>query len=161
MEMLLEYLRRYDIWNNLFPGMIFIYSYNIFWKVYDWNQIPIVYIFFLAYFVGMIISRIGSICIEPLLKKIKFIIFIDYKFYLTAIECDNDIIELNTVNNVYRTILTGLIIFLLVFIKKEINNMCMFISSETVICNLFLILLFLFSYRKQTGYINKRVSKYI
>lgn len=159
--MLLEYLRRYDIWNNLFPGMIFIYSYNIFWKVYDWNQIPIVYIFFLAYFVGMIISRIGSICIEPLLKKIKFIIFIDYKFYLTAIECDNDIIELNTVNNVYRTILTGLIIFLLVFIKKEINNMCMFISSETVICNLFLILLFLFSYRKQTGYINKRVSKYI
>lgn len=159
--MLLEYLRRYDIWNNLFPGMIFIYSYNIFWKVYDWNQIPIVYIFFLAYFVGMIISRIGSICIEPLLKKIKFIIFIDYKFYLTAIECDNDIIELNTVNNVYRTILTGLIIFLLVFIKKEINNMCMFISIETIICNLFLILLFLFSYRKQTGYINKRVSKYI
>lgn len=161
MEMLLEYLRRYDIWNNLFPGMIFIYSYNIFWKVYDWSQIPIVYIFFMAYFVGMVISRIGSICIEPLLKKLKFIIFVDYKFYLTAIECDNTIIELNTVNNVYRTILTGLIIFLLVFIKKEINDICMFISSETVICNLFLIVLFLFSYRKQTVYINKRISKYI
>ena len=161
MEILLEYLRRYDIWNNLFPGMIFIYTYNIFWNVYDWNQIPIVYIFFMAYFVGMIISRIGSICIEPLLKKIKFIIFIDYKFYLIAIECDKAIIELNTVNNIYRTILTGLIIFLLVFIHKDINDICMLINSETVIYNLFLIVLFLLSYRKQTGYINKRVSKYI
>lgn len=161
MEMLLEYLRRYDIWNNLFPGMIFIYSYNIFWNVYDWNQIPIVYIFFMAYFIGMIISRIGSICIEPLLKKIKFIKFIDYSSYLTAVECDKTIIELNTVNNVYRTILTGLIIFLLIFIHKEINDICMLINSEIVIYDLFLIVLFLLSYRKQTGYINKRVSKYI
>lgn len=37
----------------------------------------------------------------------------------------------------------------------------MLINSEIVICNLFLIVLFLFSYRKQTGYINKRVSKYV
>lgn len=161
MEMLFEYLRRYDICNNLFPGMIFIYIYNIFWNVYDWNQIPIVYIFFMAYFIGMIISRIGSICIEPLLKKIKFIKFIDYRSYLTAVECDKTIIELNTVNNVYRTILTGLIIFFLVFIQKEINNICMLINSEIAIYNLFLIVLFLFSYRKQTGYINKRVSKYV
>ena len=67
---LVEKISSYDILNNLFPGIIFCsiverttritFSTGAIWED-----------LFIYYFAGMIISRIGSIFIEKILKSIK------------------------------------------------------------------------------------------
>mgnify|MGYP003490907514 CR=1 FL=1 len=65
MEKLLEKLTSYNLFNYLFPGIIFSVllekttSYSII-------QDDIIIEAFLAYFIGLLISRISSLIIEPI-----------------------------------------------------------------------------------------------
>jgi hypothetical protein len=43
---------------------------------------------FLFYFIGMVISRIGSLTIEPVLKKINFLRFAPYSDFIRASQAD-------------------------------------------------------------------------
>lgn len=66
------------------------------------------------YFIGMVISRIGSIFVEDTLKKIKikgkpYLVFADYKQYTTASEANPFIATLSETNNTYRTTISLLI----------------------------------------------------
>jgi membrane protein CcdC involved in cytochrome C biogenesis len=94
MEKLLEKLSSYNIFNYLFPGMIFCIllekttSYSII-------QENIVIDVFLAYFIGLLISRISSLIIEPLLKKVKFVKFAEYKDFLVALYRDGVLKEVD------------------------------------------------------------------
>ena len=78
----------YNILNNLFPGVIFCY---ILGKITRFTLLGenIIEQLFIWYFVGMILSRIGSVFIETALQKIKiknetYIKFVDYKQYTEA-----------------------------------------------------------------------------
>jgi uncharacterized membrane protein len=107
----------------------------------------------------MIISRIGSLIVEPLLKKIKIIEFSNYKKFITASSIDDKVELFSEINNMYRTFLSMLIILLIIVIYE--NTPMLFELSHTtkfVIVLLSLIILFLLSYRKQTEYINKRID---
>ena len=72
MEKLLEKLTSYNLFNYLLPGIIFSVllekttNYSIIHK-------DILIEAFLAYFIGLIISRVSSLIIEPLLIKISCI----------------------------------------------------------------------------------------
>jgi len=52
---------------------------------YSFLQEDIIIGLFVYYFIGLIISRIGSLIIEPFLKWISFIKFISYKDFPTHI----------------------------------------------------------------------------
>lgn len=60
----------YNIFNNLYPGILFCYVLKI---VLDINLLSNNWFenLILFYFAGMVISRIGSVIIEPIMKKIK------------------------------------------------------------------------------------------
>lgn len=148
----------YNIFNYLLPGILFVFltkevaSYNL---IQENNLIGA----FLYYFAGMVVSRFGSLFIEPLLKLIKFLKFSDYKSFVAASKKDSKIELLSEVNNTYRTILS--MFTLLIFEKIYLHIKAYYgIQHHTtvIVLTLFITMLFLFSYRKQTNYITKRIE---
>lgn len=170
----IEKVSSYHIFNYFFPGIIFCWLIDKVTRVSIstgevWKDI------FIYYFVGMTISRIGSIYIEAALRSVRitnkdrkkepFLNFIPYGDYITASKKDGFIKTLNEMNNTYRTLLTVFIvatgvklydIFFYDMVQGfgDTGN-----SVSLLILFLLTIILFVNSYRKQTDYIKKRVEK--
>ena len=170
----IEKVSSYHIFNYFFPGIIFCWLIDKVTRVSIstgevWKDI------FIYYFVGMTISRIGSIYIEAALRSVKIpnkdrkkeplLNFIPYGDYITASKKDGFIKTLNEMNNTYRTLLTVFIvatgvklydIFFYDMVQGfgDTGN-----SVSLLILFLLTIILFVNSYRKQTDYIKKRVEK--
>ena len=158
MKDILDKLTTYNIFNYLFPGVLFVIIAKA-TTDYDFIQEDNLLGAFLYYFIGMTVSRFGSVIIEPLFKKIKFLKFRDYKEYVVASKQDTKIELLSEVNNTYRTL--NAMMFLLLILK--LYNFCSikFELSHTfsLIClTILTTILYLFSYRKQTNYITKRID---
>jgi hypothetical protein len=158
MKDILQKLSTYNIFNYLLPGIVFV-SLLRYFTSYDLVIAEVLIGAFLYYFIGMIISRIGSLIIEPFLKKVKLIKFSNYKKFVAASKSDDKIELFSEINNMYRTFLSMLIILLTIVIQEsapkffELSN-----TTKSIIGLLALIFLFLLSYRKQTEYINKRID---
>ncbi len=170
-----EKISSYHILNYFFPGIIFCWLIDTTTRLSVstgeiWKDI------FIYYFWGMTISRIGSICIKAMLQLIKisnknaqkkepFLNFAPYTDYIAASKNDDFIKTLNEVNNTYRTLLsvfvvaTGAKIYDSFFYDKvqefgDIGN-----DLSLLIVFLLMIILFAYSYRKQTNFIRKRIEK--
>src|SRR5690606_28635840 len=117
---------------------------------------------FLYYFIGLVISRIGSLIVEPLFKKIKLLKFAEYSEFITASEKDHNIETLSESNNMYRTLvalfLTLLLskLYLFVSIKYEWSQ-----NTGFYILAILLLIMFILAYRKQTNYITKRIRHHL
>lgn len=103
----------YNIFNNLLPGIIFCVTIT---KLTRFSMVVdgILEQLFIWYFCGIVISRIGSVLVEGLLKKIKikgtpYLNFADYKQYASAAEAKPFIATLSETNNTYRTIIALII----------------------------------------------------
>jgi hypothetical protein len=83
MKEIIDKLSSYNIFNYLLPGVLFVAiakhftEYNL---ILDHDFIGA----FFYYFIGMVISRFGSLIIEPMLKKIMFVKFSDYSDFISA-----------------------------------------------------------------------------
>jgi len=155
---ILDKISSYNIFNYLLPGILFVFitketiGYNL---IQENNLIGA----FLYYFIGMVVSRFGSLFIEPFLKKIKFVKFSDYKNFVVASKKDSKIDLLSEVNNTYRTILSMTILVVLLKVYSHFKITCGVSHNMSVLIAItFIVILFLFSYRKQTNYITKRIE---
>jgi len=158
MKDILSKISSYNLFNYLLPGIVFaVLAERI--TTYKIIQSDIIVGLFLYYFCGLVISRIGSLIIEPALKKVSFMRFAPYKDYVQVSAKDATIETLSEVNNMYRTLCA---LFLVIFATKafETVTMCLNMSTQTSAYILFVLLLvlFVFSYRKQTKYITQRVE---
>ncbi len=158
MTELLDKLTSYNIFNYLLPGIIFVIIARAITN-YDFIQENNLLGGFLYYFIGMIISRFGSVIIEPFLKKTKFLKFREYSEYIYASKNDAKIELLSEANNTYRTL--NSMIFLLLILK--LYNYCSIkfnfnITLTLTVLTMLILVLFLFSYRKQANYITKRID---
>lgn len=173
MSELLSKLSTYNLFNYLLPGVIFTLALK---RIWNWDVIPsdIASAIFLYYFIGLVISRVGSLFLEPYLKKKKFVVFADYDDYLKASVTDDEIKTLSEANNMYRTFSSLFICLLGVtvyqFVSRPLVNFIYYILNvepskyvymaiDTGILVIMMTALFLFAYRKQTSYIRKRVIK--
>lgn len=158
MKDILDKLSSYNIFNYLYPGILFVIIANA-TTDYNFVQEDNLLGAFLYYFIGMTISRFGSVIIEPLFKKVKFLKFRDYKEYVYASKQDIKIELLSEVNNTYRTLNSMMFLLLMlklynyISIKFEFNN-----TISLIVLTLLTTFLYLFSYRKQTNYITKRID---
>jgi len=151
MDSLLSLLNEYELFNNIFPGIIFLYFSNLQNYIPILNKIDIYEKLFLYYFIGLIISRIGSLFLEPLFKKLEIIKFADYSKFLKAEEKDSKIHMLVLVNNMYRSFC---VVFLFSFFWLIYKNDFLFSTLLLrLLIILFLFFLFVYSYKKQTEYI--------
>ncbi len=159
MNELLNKLSEYHFVQSLVPGMIFTYCSKMFYEINFLTDKPI-YDFCVILIIGLIISRIGSIIVEPLLKKIKILNFCKYSNYIEASQKDSIIKNLSETNNLYRVIIATFLVLL-------VEKLYIFLAEKFtwlndwfyLIISVLLIVLFIFSYRKQTNYIKQRVDK--
>lgn len=158
MKELLDKISSYNLFNYLLPGILFVCISKHFTD-YDLVQDNDFIGAFLYYFIGMVISRFGSLFIEPALKKFLFLKFADYKRFVSASKNDNKIELFSEINNTYRTITAMFVILLLLKLYNHFQVLWDIPQNITTLILIVLILLmFLFSYRKQTNYITKRID---
>ena len=133
-------------------------SYVIEIRKYNLIHDNIILNLFIYYFIGLVISRIGSVIIEPFLKKIKFVQFASYEDYVKQEKKDKRIVILNEHNNMFRTFLALMVVLGITKIYQYISIKFCFSQYNCIILIVVLLVLFLFSYRKQTSYIRRRVN---
>lgn len=158
MDKIIDKLSSYNILNYLFPGAVFCVITDRYFSI-PLLQESIINGLFLYYFIGLTISRFGSIVIEPLLKKLGIIKYSDYSDFVKASKADPKIETLSESNNMYRTMLSALVALCVVIISNRLASghpdFAIYIKYALLPS---LIVLFGLSYKKQTEYITKRVS---
>lgn len=155
---LLDKLSSYNLFNYLLPGIIFVVLASEFTQ-YSFLQQDIVIGLFFYYFIGLAISRFGSLVLEPLLKHFSFIRFAAYKDFLAASERDKDLKLLSEINNTYRTFCSLFILLLLLKLYIWIQGIYPVLKQcDAIVLMVLLLVFFLFAYRKQTSFVRKRVK---
>ncbi len=161
MKDLLDKLSSYNIFNYLFPGVLFAAIGELLTS-YSLLHNDVVIGAFLYYFYGIIISRIGSLLIEPFLKWIDIIQFEPYEDFVAASKIDNDLKVLSESNNMYRTLISVCMCALFLKALEFLANIFPIPSEYSfTIAICFLAVLFIYSYRKQTNFMRKRIAKTI
>lgn len=158
MNELLTKISSYNILNNLFPGAIFCFVCS---NITNYNLIPqdIISALFFYYFIGMIISRIGSLVVEKILRKIKIINFACYNDFIKASKKDTFLKIMSETNNIYRTIISLVLSLSAIKLYAYIEKIfCVYSIIKYIICAVLLVIIFLFAYRKQTNMIKERVN---
>lgn len=158
MEKLLEQISAYEILNNLLPGTLFcaLLKWHTGFQPESNNAVAEIFIF---YFVGLVVSRFGSLVIEPLYKKLKIIKTADYTSFIIASAKDSKIDTLSTKNNMYRTFVAVFFLYAIFLAAEWLVIKCPVLQPWlTGLGVILILLLFSFSYRKQTDYIRNRIS---
>ena len=162
MENFLNKLENYNILNYILPAVVFDVSCRYYIKV---ELIPTDNIFisiFIYYFLGLVISRIGSLIIKPLLWKLKVLNKKDSSectdFY-KAEEQDSKIKVLFADYNIYRNFIATFFLLLVFKFAYEVKN-CLNINSTVIFTVSFILLfvLFIMSYKQQLTYIHRRIE---
>ena len=154
MEKLIDKLDSYHLFNYLVPGFLFIILSKNIMNINIYNN-GIVEMAFIAYFIGIIISRIGSLFVSKILDKRNA----DYGDYLKASKTDSKIESLLQERNMYRTLCSMLIV--LILFKVLYDLIILFnIDKKIVMYLLYIALIFLFikSYDKQNKYLVNRIK---
>lgn len=160
MKEIIDKISSYNLFNYLFPGIIFVIILREITN-YDLVQENNILGAFLYYFIGLVISRFGSLIIGEILqsKKLKFIKFADYSEFIFASDKDKKIELFSEINNMYRTLISLFCLLLFSKIYQEISNWLNISENLSYILLIInLIILFVFSYKKQTSFITKRVA---
>ena len=158
MKEIIDKISSYNLFNNLLPGVIYVYLVSY---LTDLNLIVdnLLCGIFVYYFVGLVISRVGSLIIDSILKNLKFIETKSYDDYVNASEQDCKIDLFLEISNMYRTIIALLLLTMItIAIDWVINYYSISLIYINIVVLLGLFVLFLFAYKKQTNYIKKRIS---
>ncbi|MBI1417975.1 MAG: hypothetical protein GC146_12195 [Limimaricola sp.] len=156
---LLDKLTSYNLFNYLLPGAVFAYFAE---RSFAIKLVPddLVTAAFVYYFLGVVISRFGSLVLEPLLKKFRVVKFEPYPAFLTASEKDAKIEVLVEAANMYRTFVSAMVLLLLLAAYLKVEALYPSLSGwRSLIGGLALAFVFLFAYKKQTDYIANRIRK--
>ena len=158
MQDFLKRISSYNLFNYLFPGVLFAVIAE---KISQWSFIyeNTIITLFLCYFYGIVISRIGSLVIEPIIEKLGNIKKKRYSEYIKASKEDNLIPILSEVRNTYRTIISLIVSVLCLYGISEWHkqNPCVYLLIYIAV-PIGLFALFIFSYKKQSNYILERID---
>ena len=152
---LIKKIETYNIINYLLPGIIFAIIFKALTEI-DISNINAGIAIVEYYFIGLVLSRIGSIIINPILKKCKIIYEEKYEDFIDNESKDEKIAILVREGNQYRTFIATFAVLALI----ELNNIMHknYDKWMTVIAFIALMILFILSYRKQLIFITKRIK---
>jgi hypothetical protein len=159
MSELVSKISSYNLFNYLLPWVILIglLNHTTSYHIPDEN---LLILWFVAYFIWLIVSRIWSIIVEPLCKQTKIIQFETHDNYIDACKKDEKIEILSEQNNMFRTIISMLVTFSAIKLYDIISSYCLILDIiAPYITIILLIIMFLIAYRKQTSYITKRINR--
>lgn len=158
MSSILGKLDSYQILTNLLPGAFFVYILKFFLELSlptdNVGEDIVVY-----YFVGLVINRIGSLAIEPMLKKVRFIKHAPYPSFVKAERINPKITTLSEMNNYTRSLLTSAVLLPIIWMLQALSVKWHWFSANwKAVVAICLILIFLLSYKKQSKYVCDRVE---
>lgn len=158
MKELLDKLSSYNIFNYLLPGILFAVFVDRLTSL-QILQKDIVVGVFIYYFLGSVVSRIGSLFIEPVLRKAGIVKFAPYEDFVRVSKADPKLDVLSEANNMYRTFCSLMVCVgtIALYDKASISWPVLHTVAPTVLI-VGLFSLYIFSYRKQTAYITRRIG---
>ncbi|MDP2588244.1 hypothetical protein Q8W41_01915 [Vibrio splendidus] len=160
MKELISKISSYNLFNYLFPGTLFVVLLEQL-TVFSLKQEDIVLSVFFYYFIGLVISRLGSVLIEPLLKLLRVVKFAEYANYVAASKVDELIVTLSEQNNMYRTLCSVMLCLCGAKLWEVYAADFPWVSENFgTIVIIGLGGLFVLAYRKQTAYISDRVERH-
>jgi hypothetical protein len=151
-------LDAYNLVANLVPGAALVYAldYSGF-PTPDPNSLGSFLV--VSFVVGVMTNRLGSLIVDPVLRKLKFLHQKDYISFVSA-ENGSDKLETLVANaGLYRTFFTaGAVYFVLIFSQKIVRKFEL--DELSVFCFITLIgmVVSLFAFQKEDGYIHKRIK---
>jgi hypothetical protein len=158
MSDILQKISSYNIFNYLFPGAIFAFACEAL-NIYRVGTESIILALFTYYFIGLTISRIGSVLFEPFLKRVSFVRFAPYADFIRAEKTDDKLQILVEVSNTYRTLASMCVcIFAAYGGQKLIQHLSVPNNLSATAGLLALTCLYFFSYRKQVSYVRNRIE---
>lgn len=153
LKSLSEKLSAYQLFNFIYPGAVFL-------GILSYKGVPLgmlkgIWWFLLAsYFLGMTISRFGSIVIESICLKFGWIEKYDIKRYADNIAKNSFTAILLELTNFYRTICSmGILLFLCTIFKYQQDDKCCMLFVEVLF-----VLLFGISFIKQHHYLEDKLK---
>ena len=158
MSELLDKISSYNLFNYLLPGVLFaVISSKL--THYNFLGYEVVVAAFLYYFIGLVVSRFGSLIIEPVFKWTNFVKFAKYADFVTASNKDPKIDILSEANNMFRTLCSLFLVLALLKLYEKLGTCWPLFEHYRVIALIVLLfVMFAFAYRKQTRYITQRVQ---
>ena len=158
MKDILEKLTSYNLFNYLLPGVIFaVIAEHM--TGFSFKQQDIIIGAFVYYFIGLVISRVGSLVVEPTLKWVRFVRFAEYKDFVAAARSDTRLEALSEQNNSYRTLFSTFLLLLVLKLYDRLStSLPVMTKHQNTILLATLSVMFLFAYRKQSSYITRRVT---
>ena len=113
MNNFIEKLGSYQIITNLLPGVFFGMALRLLLGITvpmgNMGEEIMVY-----YFMGLIINRISSLIVKPILKRCRFIHEVPYFDYAKAAKVDSKIDVLSEANNYFRALLTSSLLLIVI-----------------------------------------------
>lgn len=150
---LLGKISAYDLFNVLIPGALVTYFVS---------QMPLgicidcsnwLALFVASYVLGLIASRIGSLCIEPLVRNLKPTRKRGYSAYAYAQKRDPKVEQLLMISNMYRSMAgAGVLLVIILFASLLPGTF----RSAVALCAF--VALFVISWIKQERYVEKRIN---
>jgi hypothetical protein len=157
---ILSKISSYNIFNYLFPGAVFMVASERL-GIVKMPDLDIVTKLLVYYSVGLMISRIGSLVLEPVLRWTKIVTYSDYDAYIIASERDKKIEAFIEASNTLRTIAAGAMCLMIAWLISGYLQGTEFAvrwGNEVTIA--FFFILFVLAHRKQSSYVFKRVQHY-
>lgn len=158
MKELLDKLSSYNIFNYLLPGVLFAVFIENFTtvKILHLNILVGVFVY---YFLGLVVSRVGSLILEPALLRLGIIAHEPYDEFIRTSKIDVKLELLSETNNMYRTIGALMLCIAVAWTYSRVTQYWTLLDAATpYVCVAALFALFVASYRKQTAYIRKRIA---
>jgi len=159
MEDLLKKISPYQMFNFLMSGAVLVVALSKTTNI-DLGTDDVVTTFFLYYFIGLVISRVGSLLVEPTLKFLRVIRFRPYPEYVQAAKLDAKLDTLSQENNTYRTLIATFLVYLAIYLTDKHAHQAVAGKSSLIftVGACVLVILFAFAYHKQTKYITERIK---
>lgn len=158
MNEILDKISSYNIFNYLLPGASFAFIGQQI-TPYQFTPSDTITAGFTYYFYGLLISRIGSLVVEPVAKRLGVVVFADYKLFVAASRTDPKLEVLSEQNNTYRSLISmiGCLFGLNIYAGMVAHYPALAAPAPYALAVAVLVLLTL-SYRKQTAYITKCIG---
>jgi hypothetical protein len=156
---LLDKLSSYNIFNYLLPGVLFAVFVDALTNLKVLQKDLVIGVF-VYYFAGSVVSRVGSLLVEPVFMKLKWVQHASYDAFVKATKADPKIDLLSEQNNMYRTLVA---LFLTVAAVVAYDSLSLKIlpflgAAAPYVGVAVLVVLYALAYRKQTAYVKQRVE---
>lgn len=156
MNELIKKITAYDLLSNLIPGVVTAFFYDRLLLDDALFAQNIVFVLVACYAFGVVGSRVGSLILEPAMKKLGFIRRGAYSRFVRAQRRDDKLDMLVTVSNMYRAFAGSALLSLLAFACSAVPREYRSVLVVTALALLFV--LFIAAWRKQERYVAKRID---